>query len=62
MAGKKKMLQEINTQGEKLLRETTLAPGDKDNIHKDLDSLNQRFVKVSRTPGPNSSMYHVAMH
>lgn len=44
------MLQEINTKGEKLLRETTLTSGDKDNIHKDLDSLNQRFVKVSVIP------------
>uniref|UniRef100_A0A8W8JFQ6 Dystrophin n=1 Tax=Magallana gigas TaxID=29159 RepID=A0A8W8JFQ6_MAGGI len=45
--GKRRMLQEINTKGEKLLRETTLTPGDKENIHKDLDSLNQRFVKVA---------------
>ncbi|XP_078330229.1 dystrophin-like isoform X4 [Crassostrea virginica] len=47
VVGRRRMLQEINTKGEKLLRETTLTSGDKDNIHKDLDSLNQRFVKVT---------------
>ncbi|XP_061169275.1 dystrophin-like isoform X1 [Saccostrea echinata] len=47
VTGKKKMLQQINTKGEKLLRGTTLTPGDKENIHKDLDSLNKRFVKVA---------------
>lgn len=45
--GKRRMLQEINIKGEKLLREIIFISGDKENIYKDLDSLNQRFVKVS---------------
>ena len=46
MAGKREQLETLNMWGQKLTREEGLTNTDKDNIHKDLALINERFNKV----------------
>ena len=46
MAGKREQLETLNMWGQKLTREEELTNTDKDNIHKDLALINERFNKV----------------
>ena len=46
MPGKREQLETLNMWGQKLTREERLANTDKDNIHKDLALINERFNKV----------------
>ena len=46
MAGKREQLETLNIWGQKLTREEGLTNTDKDNIHKDLALINERFNKV----------------
>ena len=47
MAGKREQLETLNMWGQKLTREEGLTNTDKDNIHKDLALINERFNKVN---------------
>ena len=46
MPGKREQLETLNMWGQKLTREEGLTNTDKDNIHKDLALINERFNKV----------------
>ncbi len=46
MGSKREQLETLNMWGQKLTREEGLSNADKDNIHKDLALVNERFNKV----------------
>ncbi len=46
MGSKREQLETLNMWGQKLTREEGLTNADKDNIHKDLALINERFNKV----------------
>ena len=48
MAGKREQLETLNMWGQKLTREEGLTNTDKDNIHKDLALINERFNMVRK--------------
>ncbi len=46
MGDKREQLETLNMSGQKLTREEGLSNTDKDNIHKDLALINERFKRV----------------
>ncbi len=46
MGDKREQLETLNMSGQKLTREEGLSNTDKDNIHKDLALINERFNRV----------------
>ena len=48
MGDKREQLETLNMSGQKLTREEGLSNTDKDNIHKDLALINERFNRVRK--------------